>query len=172
MTEIRRNTDLVNGPEDGVEVDVNCIVTKFEDVSQAEGNISQEQAQCHVVCSYSEGLIGFSVRSMNLMLTVRMDELMEVMVAAGKAAWDVRGEEDPQVQEMPVLTDEYLEELWEELADVPFDEADSPSGLVLTNPWLHFPAGVDREEIWRFFDENHSRGVAYLFGFTDDGGLE
>lgn len=36
-------------------------------------------------------------------------------------------------------------------------------------PFLHFPAGTDREEIWQWFDQRHSKGVAYLlYGGTED----
>lgn len=54
--------------------------------------------------------------------------------------------------------DEELEELWEQLADVPVD----PDTEELEEPYLHFPAGTDKEDIWHWFDERHSKGVAYL----------
>lgn len=62
--------------------------------------------------------------------------------------------------------DKELEELWEELKDVAFDE-DEDGRLVLVERWLHFPAGTWNEEIWRWMDERHSKGVAYLMYFTD-----
>lgn len=54
--------------------------------------------------------------------------------------------------------DEELEALWEQLADVPVD----PDTEKLEAPYLHFPAGTDREDVWHYFDERHSKGVAYL----------
>lgn len=58
-------------------------------------------------------------------------------------------------------TDAEIENLWCDLSDVPFDEL--PDGrLVLAEDWNQFPAGTDREDIWHFFDRNHSKGVAYL----------
>lgn len=58
-------------------------------------------------------------------------------------------------------TDAEIENLWCDLTDVPFDEL--PDGrLVLAEDWKQFPAGTDREDIWHFFDRNHSKGVAYL----------
>ena len=57
--------------------------------------------------------------------------------------------------------DLYLEVLWEELTDVPFDE-DALGQLILAVNWYHFPAGTEREEIWHWFDVRHSKGVAYL----------
>ena len=59
------------------------------------------------------------------------------------------------------FTDEFLEEKWNELTDVPFDEAAAPSGLVLAEDWRRFKKGTDREDIWRLFDL-HSKGVASL----------
>lgn len=32
----------------------------------------------------------------------------------------------------------------------------------MDEPFLGFPAGTHREDIWHWFDERHSRGVAYL----------
>lgn len=54
--------------------------------------------------------------------------------------------------------DKRLEELWSQLEDVPMD----PDTERLEAPFLHFPAGTSREDIWRWFDERHSKGVAYL----------
>lgn len=54
--------------------------------------------------------------------------------------------------------DQLLEDLWEQFADCPMD----PDTEKMDEPFLHFPAGTDREEIWKWFDERHSKGVAYL----------
>lgn len=54
--------------------------------------------------------------------------------------------------------DEELEALWEQLADVPVD----PDTEKLEEPYLHFPVGTDKEDIWHWFDNRHSKGVAYL----------
>ena len=61
--------------------------------------------------------------------------------------------------------DEELEELWAELSDVAID----PETERTEEPFLHFPVGTDREDIWHWFDERHSKGVAYLlYGGTED----
>ena len=60
------------------------------------------------------------------------------------------------------MTDQELEELWAEFGDVPMD----PETEKIKEDWNGFPAGTDREEIWHWFDEHHSRGVAWLFGFA------
>lgn len=57
-------------------------------------------------------------------------------------------------------TDDQLEKLWNDLADVPFDENDND--LVLANDCLVFEAGTEREEIWRWFDWHYSKGVHAL----------
>lgn len=60
---------------------------------------------------------------------------------------------------IPLSTrDRELEELWDEFADVPMNHETEK----MEEPFLHFPAGTDREEIWRWFDERHSKGVVYL----------
>lgn len=54
--------------------------------------------------------------------------------------------------------DAHLEELWAGLEDVPMN----PDTEKTEADFYHFPAGTDREDIWRWFDERHSKGVAYL----------
>jgi hypothetical protein len=60
-----------------------------------------------------------------------------------------------------IYTDSQLEQMWLDLTDVPFDETED-GRLVLAEDWEQFPAGTDREDIWYFFDDNYSKGVAYL----------
>ena len=55
------------------------------------------------------------------------------------------------------LTDEVLEFLWGRLGEVPVDD----DGC-LTDRFMGYEIGTDREEIWRWFDEYHSKGVAAL----------
>ena len=54
--------------------------------------------------------------------------------------------------------DEQLEALWEDFGNVPFDF----SSETITEDFLNFPAGTPREDIWHWFDERHSKGIAYL----------
>lgn len=61
----------------------------------------------------------------------------------------------------PSQNDPIVENLWEELENVSFDE-DADGRLYLSQPWHDFPAGTEREEIWHWFDETHSKGVAWL----------
>lgn len=57
--------------------------------------------------------------------------------------------------------DEYLEQKWAELEDVAVDENERGE-LLLANDWWLFEKGTDREDIWKFFDEHHSKGVGWL----------
>ena len=54
--------------------------------------------------------------------------------------------------------DKRLERLWAEFGDVPMD----PETECIEEPFLGFPAGTNREELWHWFDKRHSKGVAYL----------
>ena len=56
-----------------------------------------------------------------------------------------------------------LEQLWGEFADVPMN----PETEEMEEPFLHFPVGTNREEIWHWFDERHSKGVVYLLYGTE-----
>lgn len=59
--------------------------------------------------------------------------------------------------------DVVVEELWDNLADVPID----PETEELDEPYYIWPKGTDKEDIWHWVDEHHSKGVAYLLGFAD-----
>lgn len=51
-----------------------------------------------------------------------------------------------------------LKQLWAELTDIPMN----PETERMEAPFLHFPAGTEREDIWHWFDERYSKGVASL----------
>ena len=57
--------------------------------------------------------------------------------------------------------DSKLEALWEKLEDILFDE-NSNGELILSESWYLFPQGTSRDEIWHWFDQRHSKGVAWL----------
>lgn len=59
--------------------------------------------------------------------------------------------------------DVVVKELWDNFADVPID----PETEELDEPYYIWPKGTDKEDIWHWFDEHHSKGVAYLLGFAD-----
>ena len=66
------------------------------------------------------------------------------------------------------MTDLDLENLWLELADVPFDDNDPDVDMTLAENWKWFSKGTPREEIWHWFDERHSKGVAFLLYRAQD----
>lgn len=53
--------------------------------------------------------------------------------------------------------DKEVEKLWDELEDVPIDENEC-----LDVDWQGWRKGTNREEIWHWFDEQHSKGVGWL----------
>ena len=83
----------------------------------------------------------------------------------------VLSENDGEVTELKVsklpsdraFRDVVVEELWDNLTDIPFD----PETEELDEPYYIWPKGTDKEDIWHWFDEHHSKAVAYLLGFAD-----
>lgn len=53
-------------------------------------------------------------------------------------------------------TDSYLEEVWREFANTPIDE----DGENIDEDFFIWKKGHDRMDIWRWFDECHSKGLA------------
>jgi hypothetical protein len=53
-----------------------------------------------------------------------------------------------------MLTDKYLEKLWQELADIQVDENDC-----ILKKFKQFKKGAHKFEIWHWFDDNHSLGL-------------
>lgn len=60
------------------------------------------------------------------------------------------------------LTDQKIEDMWKEFTNVPFDE-DTEGRLLLSEDWYLWEKGTWNEDIWKWFDENHSKGVGWLF---------
>ena len=56
------------------------------------------------------------------------------------------------------MRDAEIEELWRQFEDVPMN----PITEEIEEDFLHFPIGTSREEIWHWFDEQHSMGINYL----------
>lgn len=70
------------------------------------------------------------------------------------------GREVPRFSPAP-MNGETVEDLWDLLEDVPFDEG--PGGeLYLAEPFHIFAEGTARDEIWHYFDDLHPKGVYYL----------
>ena len=68
-------------------------------------------------------------------------------------------------EEHPVVSytdsDALIAVLWVTLTDIPCDEQKDGS-MILGNDWFIFKSGTDIEEIWHWFDEHHTKGVAWL----------
>ena len=61
--------------------------------------------------------------------------------------------------------DRELEKLWEQLGDVPMN----PDTECIEEEFQGFPVGTTREDIWHWFDQRYSKGVAYLlYGGSED----
>ena len=69
--------------------------------------------------------------------------------------------EEENILSSKEYSDSELENIWDELTDVPFDE-DDDGELILSMDWRQFSKGTSRTAIWAFFDEKHSKGVAWL----------
>ena len=54
--------------------------------------------------------------------------------------------------------DDELEELWEQFADIPMN----PETECIEDKFMGWGPGIHREEIWHWFDQRHSKGIAYL----------
>lgn len=57
------------------------------------------------------------------------------------------------------LNDDVLESLWKSFGEIPVDDDG-----VTEEDFIGYPAGTHREEIWHWFDEHHTKGVASLMG--------
>ena len=55
------------------------------------------------------------------------------------------------------FTDYDLEQLWDAFGDIPINDLDE-----IEEPFLDFPAGTCRFDIWHWFDERYSKGVYFL----------
>jgi len=147
----------MKGPADGVAADIQCVVTQFDSSKKGKRSISgQATMPCTVYCSYSDGTLGISVRGIDLQIDLLVEELMAVMQAGAQAKQELSA---PQEERYP---DAELETKWRELQNVQWDEADSPSGMILAAAWWVFPRGVDRNDLFQWFNERHSKGITHL----------
>jgi hypothetical protein len=68
-------------------------------------------------------------------------------------------------------SDELLREAWEVLGDVPVEEV-ATYGLVLDEDFMFrgrlvAPKNTDQHDLWHWFDEMHSEGLAVLMGLEE-----
>ena len=62
----------------------------------------------------------------------------------------------------PAEKDKALEQLWDSFGKVPVNDDDR-----IDEDFLVWEKGTDRFDIWHWFDEEHSKGVAVLSGAAD-----
>ncbi|MCK9471679.1 MAG: hypothetical protein M0Q88_08005 [Bacilli bacterium] len=57
--------------------------------------------------------------------------------------------------------DEAVESIWDRLTDILFDENENKE-LILSDKWHIWDKGTSRNDIWGWFNRNHSKGIRYL----------
>lgn len=116
------------------------------------------RGHCHDVC-YGENPCDHAkkydlLHSRNKNLKKSNDELMAENASLKKSLGET------PIGNMDTLKhrDQLLREAFLQLEDVPMD----PETEVMEAPFLHFPAGTSREDIWKWFDERYSKGIVDL----------
>ena len=85
MNEIKVINPKESGVPDGVEVMANCSFARFDlDRSGKPKRLkgTPELKPCKIMASYSDGIISFSVHQIGVMVSVRIDEVAAVLLAA------------------------------------------------------------------------------------------
>lgn len=70
----------------------------------------------------------------------------------------IPGEAEARSMDALHVRDGWLRKLWEEFGELPMN----PETECMEKPFLLFPVGTHREEIWHWFDERYSTGVYSL----------
>ena len=65
---------------------------------------------------------------------------------------------------MGMYTDEQLKEWWEELGAITIDDEEQIESDFEISDVIMFEKGTERNEIWSWFDEESSEGLAKLIG--------
>jgi hypothetical protein len=66
------------------------------------------------------------------------------------------------------LTDNEIEEIWNKLENVTFIENDKKE-LILSSDYYIWKAGTIEDDIWCWFDQNHSKGIKWLINEYENG---
>lgn len=100
MSEIKRITDPKEGPLDGVSLEASCMTTSFSHCEDPKQRVIESQGvlPCVILASYNTGALSISVRELDLMLTIRLDELFAVVKVAADAAIELKAEEEGGLQ--------------------------------------------------------------------------
>lgn len=136
----------------------------FQDLSEErkDGNIAEWQNspkfveektsqsyECYLDNEYCENHYSISIEEVSLLLSSEFINTISRMAKPKPALIDI-----------PTLAarDQLLESLWTSLEDIPMN----PKTECIEVPILSFPAGTNREDVWHWFDERHSKGISYL----------
>lgn len=88
-TNIKRNRDPAIGPIDGVSCIVKGCLTKFT-TKEGPSSMKQSFTDCKLMASFETGTVSISMRgSKKIMMTVRLDEMAELLHSAFDAAREV-----------------------------------------------------------------------------------
>lgn len=89
---IERVTDPKAGPLDGVSLLANAVVTYFQTDKHTKARKigTQKVFSCKLMASYEEGTVSVSIQEKDLMVSVRIDELVALMKEAATASLDTR----------------------------------------------------------------------------------
>lgn len=55
------------------------------------------------------------------------------------------------------MSDLNIEEIWMQLSNVTIDDDEC-----IMSPFYIWEAGTNKEDIWRWFNKNHTKGIHYL----------
>ena len=95
--------------------------------------------------------------SLTLTKYVGAPDVMDLKKAASSRTFMMNMDEELY----QMVTDAQTEKLWAMLTDIPFDE-DPEGRMLLSEDFALWKAGMEREDIWEWFDENHSKGVGWM----------
>lgn len=87
--EVNRVPFEVSGLSDSVELMTVCSSLRMrcdESGTPVEMDGKPEICPCRIMASYEDGTLTFSVRKLGWFISARIDEVMEVLVEAGKAS--------------------------------------------------------------------------------------
>lgn len=79
------NDDPEAGPLDGAQASVFVVRTRFSKDENAKTRFRQRKVQGKIHASYSLGVVTLAIPGERLSLTVRLDEMMQVMFASAGA---------------------------------------------------------------------------------------
>lgn len=87
-------------------------------------------------------------------------EVLDELQQSGKISYSDYLTIHDGLDDIPTLDDrdEELEDLWSQFGDVPMN----PETECIEEKFMGWEAGTNREEIWHWFDERYSKGIAAL----------